>query len=1145
MEWELKTVGAAITGLVGAIAAARSWIAAARRSRLVDRHAFELPPVPEAAVLYGPRSEESEELLVGRKTDVDNLSRALRSKPLVFVEGPSGVGKSTLLKLGVARRLSQTGVWLPVYIEIWGTDWESGPRQALADALQLAVERGLPAEQRDRLGLEGAVTEDDWVNCLERLGSVCGRRPILFFDQLDDYQSSHWSRFTHREDNTVLSAEGLTDANSFWREVRDLLQRRALHCVFAVRRDSLAAVLRPFSFEEPEVFEVQRLDADHVRATIARRVGEVAVAEPENGFRQLVHRLAKDLSESDQIPGVLPIQMRVVLSGLRGLRRLTPADLDKAGGIEGLEAAYLESHLRPISGGAKAGLATLRLLVRRSPESMAKTDAKTALELATARGIDEGEMQLTLRALEESQILRRRWDPSQGEVWQLYHDYLAPAVVRLDRKKRRWEVFLSAQGRAFEHAVGWRKIGALLGPWSLLRLVFERLRGRLKLRPQRALLAWSAPRLVLNWGVVLAIGFLLAGSHYRVEERAQQLARAFDVEGKDLWQQEVEALWDIATAPPEVRAAVLRDFLESPVNAQRLIHHRNAILAALSGWSFEIRDLLIDDVLGSSCYRVPPAESRSLSACVASIHFLDGDRERVSGFVSTVVGRQLSDADLEWLTLLADRVETPLAERMAEKVLSVIEAPGDVIGSVGLERQAVELARQLGSPWPARVMEFYLADVEKRDAEKQGLRKPWWLAARLRELVELLDVGEVRDLAERLTRMVEAPRSYREGKFPTRAAFAAGVLVEMSTRLDPLEAAALARRLSPLLSRSETEAIRTPLILAAARLAAPADPTAVRALTPALADLFEQETHSLEWGAGEDFLAFCEDFNELAPHLDAETLEGAAQRLLERMGKEAGDEEMPVFDPPAECLGMLAEHVDPALPRQAVEQLLQDLVRSPEDPDPFIGTWFLENVGKPLGVLAPHLTRDEAGWVSRLIVDTILTSSGRIDSAAGLPALVERMTKADARALVDKILVEMEGLGGGSTDLSKLSALGAGLGAAARLLGEDSELFRQVLDRIRSLPRPPCAAAAPLAAESDLAELVMVLRWPTCLSGDGSRLIERIARLRGVPPTRFGSTDHGVYQAVGSQFIEWATEVRRAGDGALDLSVPLADPFDD
>ncbi len=1140
MEWDLKAVLAAITGLVGAIAATRSWIAASRRSRLVDTHAFELPSVPEAAVLYAPRREELEELLVGRESDVENLSRALRSKPLVFVDGPSGVGKSTLLKLGVARRLSQTGVWLPVYVEVWGTDWETGPRQALADALQLAIERGLPAEQRRRLALAGAVTEDDWIDCLERLGSVCGRRPILFFDQLDDYQSLHWPRLTSPEDETVLSAESLTAANGFWRDVRDLLLRREVHCVFAVRRDSLAAVLKTFSFEEPEVFPVQRLDADHVRATIAERIGEGAVAEPENGFRQLVDRLAEDLSKSDQIPGVLPMQMRVVLSGLRSLRHLTSADLDKAGGIEGLEASHLERHLRRIPGGTDAGLATLRLLVHRGSETT-KTEAKTATELAVARGIDEAEMRSTLLALEETLVLRRRWDPSQGEVWQLYHDYMASAVVRLDREKRRWQVFLGGRGRAFERAVGWRKIGALLGPWDLLRLVFEKWRGHLQLRRYRALLAWSAPRLVFNSGVVLALVLFLAASQYRAEERGQELARAFDVEGENLWLQEVQALWDIATAPPEVRTTVLRDFLESPVNAQRLVHHRNAILAALSGWSLEIRDLLIDDVLGPSCYRSPPDDSRSLAACVASIHFLDGDRERVSGFVATVVGRRLSTADLEWLTLLADRVEVPLGERLAEKVLAAIEETDDVVALMRLERKAVALARRLGSPWSGRVTELFVAEIENRPAEEDVFSRFGPLAPLFSELAELLDDGEVRDLAERLTRVIEAPGSYRGREFPNGAAFAAGTLAEIAARLDPREASGFARRLSPFLSRPETEKIRTPLVLAAARLAA-AEPAVVRSLAPALADRFDEESGSVA-NANNEFLPVCQTFVDLGPHLDAETLEGAARRLVERIGED--DEERRVGLPDlAKCLGMLADHIDPALPRQGAVHLLHAFARYLEGPDALGIWWYRELVGQGLGFLAPHITTEEAGRVGPLIVETILADRGRPDST-GLPALIERMTKADVRALVDEILAGLERLGGSSEELSKLSALGAGLGAAARLLGEDPELFRQLLDRIRRLPRPPCAAAAPLATRADLTELVAVLRWPTCPGGDSSSLIERIARLRDVPPTRFGSYEDAVYRAEGARFIEWAAAERKAGERALDLSAPLADPFDD
>ena len=70
--------------------------------------------VPRRSVLVRPDASilrrDDREHLVGRRDDIDRLVEQLRTSPLVFLEGESGVGKSALLAAGVVPHLASKRV---------------------------------------------------------------------------------------------------------------------------------------------------------------------------------------------------------------------------------------------------------------------------------------------------------------------------------------------------------------------------------------------------------------------------------------------------------------------------------------------------------------------------------------------------------------------------------------------------------------------------------------------------------------------------------------------------------------------------------------------------------------------------------------------------------------------------------------------------------------------------------------------------------------------------------------------------------------------------------------------------------------------------------------------------------------------------
>ena len=124
-DWLLnpQTIVTILAGLGGFYLTWRKIRVEAWKSRLVKPDAFDLPAVPERTVIYAEDFPNLDHYLVGREIDTEQITKLIQGNRLVFLDGPSGVGKSSLLKIGVARRLHQSGTWLPVLVDTWGEDW--------------------------------------------------------------------------------------------------------------------------------------------------------------------------------------------------------------------------------------------------------------------------------------------------------------------------------------------------------------------------------------------------------------------------------------------------------------------------------------------------------------------------------------------------------------------------------------------------------------------------------------------------------------------------------------------------------------------------------------------------------------------------------------------------------------------------------------------------------------------------------------------------------------------------------------------------------------------------------------------------------------------------------------------------------------
>lgn len=251
----------ALTGLLLLLGAALLGRGLARKSRLLQPERLLIDP-------------DNPDHLRGRTDEIRRLRAAVAARPLVFLEGESGCGKSALIRSGLIPALRGAGAdaardqaLLPIYLDSYGEDWDQGPRERLVGAAWAA----LGEERRGRLGI---AAEDDLRQSLfpaqgpslfRRIRTTLGLVPLLILDQFDDYQVSQRGHFL--DGGRWIGADELAAASPTWRRIRDELGQDALHLLIVTRRD-LYAGLEAVRFVPPAPHTLDRVEPAYIAALL-------------------------------------------------------------------------------------------------------------------------------------------------------------------------------------------------------------------------------------------------------------------------------------------------------------------------------------------------------------------------------------------------------------------------------------------------------------------------------------------------------------------------------------------------------------------------------------------------------------------------------------------------------------------------------------------------------------------------------------------------------------------------------------------------------------------------------------------------------------------------------------------------------------
>jgi hypothetical protein len=400
----------------------------------------------------------------GREDDIAEVAaRASGDEPLVLY-GRSGLGKTSLLLAGVFPLLRDRRL-RPIRVRTF-------------EQPDIDLRNALAAE----LGLESADTVHDLPELVERLAHTEGL--VLAFDQFEEFFISTRSRPAPR------------------REFIHLLATLVRHPGWDVRltislREDYLAELDEFRDEFPDILSNQYrllpLTAFGARQAI---VAPLVLANIPFD-QQLVVRLVDLLAVVDFDPVLLQIACgevyREAIKRRRDDIRLTEADLDRVGGIQGLFERYLDNAISRVPRGMLLlSRAVLDALI--TPE-----ETKRAITFEALLGNDDfkasrEELEAVLDCLKQQKIVRG--DLRTGHLWyELAHDRLAKSVVKWFKRDADFAQFRDARdliAEAERRVAFPARLETLIGRLQIDKLI-NPYRERLRLTSeQRALMLWSA-----------------------------------------------------------------------------------------------------------------------------------------------------------------------------------------------------------------------------------------------------------------------------------------------------------------------------------------------------------------------------------------------------------------------------------------------------------------------------------------------------------------------------------------------------------------------------------------------------------------------------------------------------------------------------
>jgi WD40 repeat protein len=371
------------------------------------------PPSPYKGLAPFEDSDFDALLFFGREVESEIISANLIASRITVLYGPSGVGKSSVLRAGVAHRLRQED---SVDVVIFST-WTGDPMSALIE----------------EIGAGG----ESLVEAVEAGAEQAGGDLYLILDQFEEY-------FLYHE------PEG-----EFGQQLAAILSSPALrvNVLVGMREDALARI-DALKAMIPNLLgnrlRLERLDADAGRAAILGPIERYnTLVSPDDPVAiepllvdDILHQVTVGRVELSAGRGARPTVdenlieapfMQLVLARLwdleleRGSRTLRRETLQELGGAQRIVENHLERAMAELSPAEKGAAAAMyHFLVTPSGTKI----AHGVSDLAGYASVDEREAAGVLQRLTAERIVRASSENGPSTTrYEIFHDVLADAVL--------------------------------------------------------------------------------------------------------------------------------------------------------------------------------------------------------------------------------------------------------------------------------------------------------------------------------------------------------------------------------------------------------------------------------------------------------------------------------------------------------------------------------------------------------------------------------------------------------------------------------------------------------------------------------------------------------------------------------------------
>jgi WD40 repeat protein len=386
-----------------------------------------LPDSPYKGLASFEDSELDALLFFGREREAATVAANVLANRLTVLYGPSGVGKSSLLHAGVARRLRELSGAPVVVHDSWAEDPAAG----------------LIASVRAECGDLGATA--GLVDTVAAAAQQTGELHLLL-DHFEEYVLYH-------------GFEGaLTEA------LPELLRRPGLRVnVLLALRDDALAELDEFAARIPELFgnllRLDRLDREAGRAAILgplARYGELT-AEHFGAEDALVEAV---LDEASTEAGVEAPYLQLVLERLwerersAGSHELRLSTFRELGGARAVVREHVQGALEGLP---LAEQETAARVVRQLVTPSGRKASHEPTDLAEYADVDPGELRRLLDTLGRERIVRGvDGTPGSPTRYEIFHDVLGPPILawQTEHQVRRERLLARRQRRRLLVVIG-------------------------------------------------------------------------------------------------------------------------------------------------------------------------------------------------------------------------------------------------------------------------------------------------------------------------------------------------------------------------------------------------------------------------------------------------------------------------------------------------------------------------------------------------------------------------------------------------------------------------------------------------------------------------------------------------------------------